>query len=287
LLVRRLAVALSVAVLALGATLAGSVAPAEAASPGWIVTCTYTRSLTQDPIVAPGPTGRSHSHDFVGNRTTGSTSSYATMRRGASSCGTKADNASYWMPSLFRGNSQVKPAGSYAGRSTRQRSYYRADNLKPGTKIEPFPADLRVVAGNAKARNAAENPALGKEIYWGCSENSTGKLTAPPASCGTGIISLHVGFPNCWNGKLTHKNDTANLRYPSSGVCPTGFTRALPRLIQRFEYPVGPKTGSVWLASGATFTAHADFWNTWDQAALTRLVKRCLTGNVSCGKDPA
>lgn len=257
--------------------------PASAGNPGWIVTCAYARSAADDPVVFPGQPGASHSHDFLGNRTTGATSTYADLRAGTTSCATAADHASYWAPSMYQGTGrQVIP-----GDSTRQRSYYRADNLAAGTKVEPFPADLRLIAGNSKARSAAENPELGKEIYWGCSDNSTGKLAAPPSSCSTGIISLHVGFPNCWDGVLTHQNDTVHVVYPSRGVCPSAFPRTLPRLIERFEYPVGTTTGSVYLASGGTWTAHADFWNAWDQSVLSRLVANCLNAGVDCGKNPA
>ncbi len=211
--------------------------PADASgSPGWLVTCTAVHSLQDDPVVHPGMSGMSHLHDFIGNPTTISDSTY------------------------------------------------RANNLVPGTKVMPFPADLRMVAGNSMATSATQNPKLGKEIYWGCSDNSTGKLIAPPPSCATGIVTLHVGFPNCWDGVLTHSNDTAHLAYPKSGYCPSGFPRALPRVIERWEYPVGTRTGTVTLSSGAPYTAHGDFWNTWNQTRLVSLVAYCLNKNIDCGK---
>ena len=40
------------------------------AKPGWIVSCTYSHSLPDDPIVAFRQPGGSHLHDFVGARTT-------------------------------------------------------------------------------------------------------------------------------------------------------------------------------------------------------------------------
>jgi hypothetical protein len=251
----------------------------QASSPGWLLKCSLAKSLPDDPIVHPGMPGMSHLHDFFGNSSVNATSTYQSMRAGASTC-PAGDAAGYWVPAVFRNGAKVAPAG----RGVREQLYYRANNLAPGTHIEPFPPDLRMVAGNAHAMSTSENPKLGKEIYWGCSDNSVGgKQTSPPASCPTGIISLHVGFPNCWDGQLTHVDDTTHLRYPSGGTCPSGFPHALPRLILRSEYPVGTTTGTITLASGPVFTAHGDFWNTWDQAKLQQLVNTCLNAARNCG----
>jgi hypothetical protein len=254
--------------------------PSRASSGGWEIACAYVRSLPDDPIVHPGMPGTSHLHDFIGNTTVDAFSTYQSMLAGSSTCPV-GDRAGYWVPSLARNGVKVNPAGS----GVREHVYYAADNLASGTHIEPFPPDMRIVAGNAKATSTGESPQLGEEIYWGCSDNSIdAKLLAPPASCQTGIISLHVGFPNCWDGVLTHVNDTSHLRYPEGGgKCPSGFSHALPRVIMRMEYPVGTSTGTITLSSGAPFTAHADFWNTWDQAKLRSLVDNCLNADKDCG----
>jgi Domain of unknown function (DUF1996) len=253
-------------------------ATSQASSPGWLLKCPLAKSLPDDPIVHPGMPGMSHLHDFFGNTSVNATSTYRSMRAATTTC-PAGDTAGYWVPAVFRNGAKVAPAGS----GVREQIYYRANNLASSTHMEPFPPDLRVVAGNSHATSTSENPKLGKEIYWGCSDNSTGKLTAPPPSCPTGIISLHIGFPNCWDGRLTHADDTAHLRYPSSGKCPSGFPHALPRLILRNEYPVGTTTGTITLSSGPTFTAHGDFWNTWDQAKLQQLVDTCLNAGRNCG----
>ena len=191
------------------------------------------------------------------------------------------DTASYWTPAVYRNGVKVNPIGS----ATRQQIYYDRSNLRSGTKVEVIPADLRVKAGVSTARTLSENPKVGREIYWGCSDNSTsGKAAVPPARCRTGIITLHVGFPNCWDGVLTHVDDTAHLAYPKSGRCLAPFTRALPRVILRWEYPVGKSTGLITLSSGSLATIHGDFWNTWQQPALARLVNGCINAGRDCGK---
>ena len=264
-------------------------APVAASSAGWLVRCPFTHSAADDPIKLPGLPGESHLHDFFGNPSTGAGSTYASMRAAATACGVAADTAGYWSPALYRNATKVTPAGG----STRQQIYYRRNNVADSLAVAPFPPDFRMIAGTATAATyeqaRANGQKYGSEIYWGCSNNSTGKLQTPPASCGTGIITLHVGFPNCWDGVAAPGVEmvaAGHVRYPSGGACPAGFGTVLPRVIQRFEYPVGVATGTVTLASGNPFSAHADFWNTWEQGALDRLVARCLNGRVDCGTDP-
>jgi hypothetical protein len=219
-----------------------------------------------------------HLHDFFGNVTVDAFSTYQSMRAGATTC-PAGDTAGYWLPAVVRHGTKIDPAGS----GVREQVYVSADNLAPGTHIEPFPPDLRMVSGNAHAVSPRDNPDLGEEIYWGCSDNSVGGKPLAPPTCASGIISLHVGFPNCWDGVLTHRDDTAHLRHPVAGRCPAGFRHALPRVIIRTEYPVGTSGGTITLSSGPAFTAHGDFWNTWDQAKLVALVDSCLNAGRDCG----
>lgn len=278
---RPMLVVLVLTLAAAGTFLASS--PATASSPGWLNKCGYSHSRMDDPIVFPDKPDASHLHDFLGNKSTKASSTLASMRSAGTTCTLGTDTAGYWAPALFRNGTKVSPTGSWAGHSTRQQIYYLDNNVAAGTHIHTIPADLRLVAGQGHADSPAENPKLGKEIYWGCSDNSTGKLVAPPSSCSSGIITLHIGFPNCWDGVLTHSNDTAHVVYPSSYKCPAAFPKALPRVIVRFEYPVGTTTGRITLSSGPTYTVHGDFWNTWNQARLDRLVADCLNIDKDCG----
>jgi len=266
-------------------------APAQAASPGFITICTYTHSLPDDPILFPGQPGASHLHNFYANPSANANSTYATMIAATSTCGTEEDTAGYWTPALYKDGLKIDPCvGLRAdGQPLRCTFYYREDNLNSTQKaahpIEPFPANFKMITGNAAAQSEAENPKLGKELYYGCSDNSTGKLKSPP-NCSTATISVHVGFPNCWNGIANGSNDTPNVAWPSSGLCPPAFPRSLPRVIQRLEYRVGTSSSGITLASGPVFTLHGDLWNTWQQAAFETLVARCLTVPTNCGNNP-
>jgi hypothetical protein len=275
-------------------------AGAAIASEGWLIrssdsgASTYTGSRADDPIVFPGRPGATHMHDFFCNAETTASSTYAQMVRAASSC-PSGDTAGYWAPALYKNGVKITPAG----RPTRQQIYFRDNNLSSGTTITAFPPDFKMVVGDARASSLEDANAIdagsgigskiGSELYWGCSDNSSsGKQTAP-VNCRTGIITLHLGFPNCWNGVKVPGDQVAagTMRFPRSGVCPTGFPIALPRVIERFEYPVGTDSSGITLSSGPTYTAHADFWNTWQQTALQALVDRCLNGGIDCGTNPA
>lgn len=260
---------------------------AAAATGGWLDrstdhgASTYTRSLMDDPIVFPGQPGATHLHDFFCTAPDAN-STYASIANGPTKC--PNDTGSYWAPALYRKGVKIDPIEP-SGEYVREQIYYRGDNVY-ATTITPFPADFRLIAGNSHAMSVADNPMLGHEIYWGCSDNSeSGKPTAP-INCASGIISLHYGFPNCWDGVQTHTNDTPHVVYPSSGKCPATNPIPLPRLILRFEYPVGTDSSGITLASGPTYTAHADFWNTWNQPTLEYLVDNCLNKGTDCGTNP-
>jgi hypothetical protein len=276
---------------ACGVAVAGCVIGAPTAyadSPGWIVVCPWSHSLSDDPIVFPGNNGASHRHDFFGNMSVDADSTEEEMLSAETTCQQPQDTSGYWVPTVFMNGKPINPnaAPPNGTRSkTTQQFYYRigAGQNAPQT-IQPFPAGLQMVAGNGHARSAAENPKLGSAIYWGCSDNSTGKQKTPP-NCKTGIVSLHVGFPSCWNGTdLDSADHQSHMAYPSSGKCPTSHPVAVPRLIMRFEYPVGTSSAGLMLSSGPPYTIHGDFWNTWDQATLAQLVQDCLNAEVNCGK---
>ena len=253
---------------------------------GWLVTCPLSHSLPDDPIVFPGQPGASHLHDFLGNTSTDAFSTYdsMTLNSATTTCpAATGDTSGYWIMALFKNGVKVEPSDPKYPPHGAQ-FYYRKSNLNAGTVIQPFPANFRMIAGNGHATSEADNPYLGREIYYGCSDNSEpGKLKAP-MNCATGIISLHVGFPNCWDGvNLDSPDHKSHVVYPSGGVCPADHSVALPRLIYRTEYPVGTDSSGITLSSGPYYTAHADFWNTWEQQKLSDLVGGCLNTSTDCG----
>jgi hypothetical protein len=268
---------------------------AISASGGWLDRSTdhgahtWAGSQQIDPIVSPGAVQSAHLHDFFCNTSIRYDSTYDSMVAGASTC-PSGDTASYWAPALYKNGVKVDPVGPSSGSPyVREQIYYRDDNVKydlaDGKKVTPFPPNFMLHIGNSKATSAADNPKLGSEIYWGCSDTDPGKLKAPP-NCSSGVISLHIGFPNCWDGVQIGGDDSAHVVYPSSYRCPADHPFILPRLIIRLEYPVGTDSSGITLSSGPTYTAHGDFWNTWNQTDLTTFVNRCLNTGTDCGTNP-
>ena len=262
--------------------------PAFADSPGWITNCAYSHTKSDDPILYPGQAGRSHVHDFFGSRTTNRESTYGDMIASQTTCGTTEDTAGYWTPAIYKNGVKINPAAGNVG----QKFYYRDGHYAAGASVEPFPPGFKMVQGYMHAMSVADANAhgakLGSKIWFGCSDNSVGGKPTTPPNCRTGIITLHVNFPSCWNGKQIDGDNVAagNVKFPSSKQCPSTHPRRLPILIERLEFQVGTSSSGITLSSGAPYTAHADFWNTWQQPKLDELVANCLNRDINCGTNP-
>src|SRR4051794_1984685 len=118
-------------------------AHAATTQPGEFVSvCAVSHRLADDPIVLPGTPGASHSHDFYGNPTTNASSTYASLTNTATRCSQPGDTAAYWVPTLLQGGVAVEAKVA--------RIYYRG-GVSDASTIRPFPAGLRMIAGNSKA----------------------------------------------------------------------------------------------------------------------------------------
>lgn len=234
------------------------------------VSCEYVRSLADDPIVAPGRPGATHLHDFFGNTGADANSTPQSLAGVTSTCANN-DRSSYWAPSVFRAGKKVDPSSFVA---------YYENRAVPGTTVEAFPPGFRMVFGDMKNTVAS---GVDAHIQWGCSDNTQIQGQQPPRNCGSGAIQLRVMWPSCWNGQTTGGNATQHVSFAPGGKCPASHPRALPTLRTNIVYPVGTTTGDVTLSSGSVYSAHADFFNAWDQPTLARLVDTCLNGNRTCG----
>ena len=258
---------------------------AMAASPGWIVSCQYSHSLKDDPIVFRAQPGASHLHDFVGAKTTDAFSTATSLAAGGTSCAMPADKSGYWVPALYEDGVRVLPNGS----AKNALFYYRRKGAPTGTMVQPFPMGLRMIIGNAKAKSPQENPQLGKDITFKCGPGSTTDLPAPPTQCSSGIMVMSLRFPNCWDGvNLDSPDHRSHMAYPSGSRCPASHPVVLPRIESFFRYKVGTgPIGTITLSSGPYYTAHQDFFNAWDPAVLQALVTKCMNAQVDCGTNPS
>lgn len=273
---RRTAVAgtLALSLIASVALLAGRASGAHsgALSRGqFLSACRYSHTLPDDPIVFPGVEGASHSHDFFANRSTDADSTYASLRAAGTTCRRERDTAAYWVPSLYLDGRQVAPA--------RVNAYY-VTRGKYGPAIRPFPAGLKVIAGDAKATG----PQPRTVASWSCGPEGGVPPSSEAPTCPAGsALRLHLRFPDCWNGADRDSADhKGHMAYSTRGHCPARHRVPVPGLNLNVVYPTSGGPG-VTLASGSPHTAHGDFFNAWDQRELARLVRACLNAAVHCG----
>jgi hypothetical protein len=240
--------------------------------PGFEIFCFYSHSAQDDPIVMPDMPGMaSHLHDFAGNETTSAGSTENSLRVGATNCKEPDDTAAYWTPTLYSHGVAIHP--------DRLHSYYRWGQFKNVAAIQPIPAGLKIIAGDAKATGPQSNSIVG----WNCGIKGQTQYDHP-ISCGSGDkVVLHIFFPNCWNGRdLDSPDHKSHMAYSHNGTCPAGFPVPIARLSADFGYPTTDGS-AITLSSGAAWTAHVDFWNTWRQAAMNKLTHDCINRNVQCG----
>lgn len=243
--------------------------PRPAAPPGplhdgiFLSVCRPSHVASDDPIVFPGEPGASHQHEFFGNVTTNADSTYRTLRAGPTTCRIAADTAAYWVPSLFADGERVAPI--------RVNAYYLSGRGRG--RVVAFPAGLKVIAGDHEA-TAPQSMAI---TGWKCSGVQNAGLSADPKTCPAGTHDvLVIRFPDCWNGKdLDSADHKSHMAYRVGGACPSGYPVRVPRLSLNFHYDL-PGTTGLTLASGSIYSAHADFFNAWNQTALARLVRANL-----------
>lgn len=276
---------LVLACLVAGAVSLATPRPAQAVE-GWISTCNYSHSFKDDPIVFPGMLSASHLHDFVGNKRTDAFSTAASLQAGGTTCAMPDDTSAYWIPATYKNGVHLTPSAT----ARNVLLYYRRGRVGDSVTIKPFPPGLRLLMGNMHARTPAENPAIGKgNIYWKCGGGKNPHLTSPPTSCpGDRLISLVFVLPQCWDGKnLDSPDHASHMAYATSSSCPTTHPVALPRITAYWRIPTGSAVGTISHSSGPYFTAHMDFFNAWDGAALQALVTDCINANADCGVNPA
>ena len=226
-------------------------------------TCLPSHVAMDDPIVHPGDPGASHQHEFFGNAATDANSTYTSLRGQATTCRIAADTAAYWVPSLYADGRRVAP--------TKVNAYYLRGRTRG--RIVAFPAGLKLIAGNSQATSAQSVAITG----WKCAGVAAQALSVNPIACPADTDSvLVIRFPECWNGRdLDSANHQSHLAYQVGGVCPAGFPVRVPRLSLNVHYLLPIATGLTF-ASGSIYSAHADFFNAWNQSALAALVRANL-----------
>jgi hypothetical protein len=238
----------------------------------FVTVCKFSHRAPDDPIVFPGRPDRSHDHTFFGAVSTDAFSTPRTLRDDATTCQRADDTASYWAPTLLRANRSVEPFDA--------EFYYRRRTV---ARLRAFPADLRIVAGDAAARTAQSR----RVTFWDCGKHGGVAPSSRVPTCandGAKSLRLNVRFPDCWDGRrLDSRNHRSHMAYSLGGACPRTHPVAVPSLEIVIQYPIAGGS-TVQLSSRGQLSGHADFVNAWHQEGLARLVDYCLNALRACGR---
>jgi hypothetical protein len=243
-----------------------------------------------DPIVYPGRANASHLHVFFGNAgVTGHTTPESVAGSGNSTCrGGTLNRSAYWAPAVVdarTGQVQTPDEAVF---------YYKTGYNVAPTSIRPFPAGLRMIAGDKNA--TAAQPF----VSWECRDRYVAGSATIPTACPAGdAVRLTIIFPQCWDGRNLdspdHKSHMAYPVYrnpPQRSTCPSTHPVTLPEITEHFDYPVTAGAApAFWRLSSDMYgpglkgglSAHADWMNGWDAATMNTIVTRCLNPALDCG----
>jgi hypothetical protein len=233
--------------------------------------CRFSHRNTDDPIVFPGQPTKSHDHTFIGNDSTNAFSTFGSLLEGSSSCKRVGDTAAYWAPTLVSATGMaIEPRAATV--------YYRRHTLTP---VRAFPAGFKMIAGSSKA-TAAQSLAI---TYWNCGPVAGIRPTSTIPTCPDNArmgLALHIRFPDCWDGgNLDSPDHQSHMAYSVRGRCPADYPIAMPSIQLNLRYPTAGGSGLA-LSSGGQLSAHADFFNAWNQSVLQSLVDGCLNALRHC-----
>ncbi|MCU0762158.1 MAG: DUF1996 domain-containing protein [Hydrogenophaga sp.] len=241
-----------------------------------------------DPIVYPGQPGRAHLHTFFGNTAVTGNSSDASIRgAGNSSCrGGTLNRSAYWVPAMvdMRTNRAVMPSASNFYYKTGYRGVRPAD-------VQPFPAGLRMIAGDAM--NDRPGGRYGQGAWrFHCHPSGAGAGPSIP-NCGVGQeVVQEIFFPQCWDGRnLDSPDHQSHMAYanPSRPGCPSSHPVPLPEITYNIHYRIAEanqathwRLSSDTYAGPAGYSSHGDWWNGWDPGAMEAFVRNCNNLALDC-----
>ncbi|MEU8813631.1 DUF1996 domain-containing protein [Actinoplanes sp. NPDC048796] len=243
----------------------------------FLADCPFSHRLPDDPIVFPNLPGASHMHSFFGSEVTNAATTTQDLLNANSNCNPSIDKSSYWIPTLYNGDTPVEPTTGIF--------YYLGEGVRDDliAQTQPFPLGLRIVAGNAKATGPADNTIA----RWSCLH--AGEVGSSPnfVTCPAGtMLESYLDFPHCWDGvNLDSPDHKSHMAYPVNNACPASHPVVVPKLRQVMRYPVNGNPANFRLASGAGYTMHGDFFNAWPVDELARRVNDCIRPIVKCGTD--
>jgi uncharacterized protein DUF1996/carbohydrate binding protein with CBM6 domain len=242
--------------------------------------CTVSHHANDDPIVFPGQFGASHNHTFMGATTTNAASTLASLKAGGTTCNPVGDKSAYWVPTLYQNGRAVDPLGSV--------TVYYGSRLADPSKTQPFPEGFRMIVGDAK--NQVDTPDhQGNHFFCAGIGGEVGRTAdgVMPVCAPTAVLNRQITFADCWDG--VHLDSPDHKAHVSgggpNGACPAAFPVPIPNVSFVIAYPLSTNTEGITLASGTTFSMHADFFNAWDPDAQAERVRNCINQSAKCNSE--
>lgn len=251
--------------------------------------CAFSHMNFDDPIVNPGQPGASHLHVFFGNTKTDAFSTADSLAStGNSTCrGGILNRSAYWAPALIDTRTGVPIVPAYAKPHNKpMEAYYKSGyrGLRPD-QMQPLPRGLRMIAGNGKATGPPAHR------QWSCDVNGQRSVGIPSCPVG-GTVTMDISFPQCGDGRLDSPDHKSHMAYVVDGKCPATHSKVIiPEISVKVHYAVGPRDDpSRWRLSSdmydggpGGYSAHADWFDGWDQDTMRTWTTRCLQASRDCG----
>jgi hypothetical protein len=256
--------------------------------------CAFSHMSTDDPIVFPGKPGAAHLHTFFGNTGTNAASTATSIATtGNSTCrGGTVNRSSYWVPTLIdtKDGRPIAPdsLGVY---------YKQSAMLTVASAIQPMPAGLRMISGDAAATKA------GSDYRFKCiggPNNSNDNYGPSIPNCDAGAaVWAEVFFPMCWDGKnLDSPDHKSHMSYPTqlqqapfTWSCPATHPVELPQVTFNVIYTVPEKDAARrWRLSSDNYdstlpggySSHGDWFNGWKPEISQAWAKNCTAASKDC-----
>ena len=269
--------------------------------------CAPSHLAYDDPIVFPGEPGRSHLHQFFGNRSADAHSTYESLRQtGESTCTNELNRSSYWMPALLDGKGNViRP--NHIAVYYKRRPASDPHFAETGTTPVMLPRGLRYIFGWDSNRRNELQPENTKHIQWKCIDGWS-PVKAPGDTmddalsvCSPGKkLGVSIDASTCWDGKNLdspdHRSHMADLVRNEStnwiNACPSTHPFEIARFVMSVEWSIaaGDEMGLFELASDHMLPAgaprgssmHADWIGAWEDSIMERWHDNCIDKLLNC-----
>ncbi|MFC5062780.1 DUF1996 domain-containing protein [Actinomycetospora atypica] len=241
-------------------------------------------------MAAPGKrNGAQHVHDYVGNTSTNGNSSDDSLEAAGTSC-RNGDKSTFFWPVLRdlngTGDDVGRDGGSLDGNVGRILTPKKAQLTFRGhgdQKIEPLPAHLMMIMGNAKAKAQDGKNANAKYTCTGFEDRVTDQYPICPR--GSNLVRL-LDYPSCWDGQnLESKDLRSHMAFADErGNCEEGFTPVPAlRITLTYDQPAGRSFAIDSFPDNQhdPSTDHSDYEN-FATEAQNSAGADCINANKTC-----